>query len=70
MTKEKLWDVIASKNPLFKSQGAHFTAAGLDKFFNQVWGVAYSEGLKNGKALAEMKESPVDSIFNMMGVKR
>ena len=73
MTKEKLWDVIVRKNPTFETAGAHFSAAGVEKFFNQVWDIAHAEGVKNGKAIAAMEHQgglPTDEFFKMFGGKR
>ena len=74
MTKNEMWKQLKANVPNLTTQGANFTAAGVEKFFNQVWDIAHAEGLKNGKALAEMfgkpnTKSPADEIFKMLGGK-
>jgi hypothetical protein len=59
MKKTELWKIYCSKNPKFLEIDAQvtFTQKGLVHFFEQTWEIAHSEGIINGKALAEMQSS-------------
>lgn len=45
MTKHDLWQRYLARNPKFLTEGAHFTAEGLKKFFDQTYDVAHAEGM-------------------------
>jgi len=63
MTKDELWEVYTRKNPQFLKKGANLTPAGLKKFFNQTYSVAYKEGLKKGA-----EKNPVSELGNIFGM--
>ena len=58
MQKQEVWAVYARKNPKFTISGSNitFTEVGIYQFFERTWDLAHSEGVKNGKALAEMNK--------------
>jgi hypothetical protein len=56
MDKEQVWKQFVKKNPSFETSGAHFTAAGLKKFFDTTWDAAQAvpEGKYQCPSLTEL----------------
>jgi hypothetical protein len=60
MTKRELWALYVRRNPVFEAGTAEFTRAGLRRFFEQTYDVAYRQGMKDGgeagviKAMGDM----------------
>ncbi len=76
MNKEDLWKIYVGKNPSFADGDSRFTMSGrgLKKLFEQTYDAAHSQGVKNGKALAEMeakkpaKSSAEATLKSMFGL--
>jgi hypothetical protein len=66
MQKHEVWAIYARKNPKFTTSGSNitFTEVGIYQFFERTWDLAHSEGVKNGKALAEMNKTKPESKPN------
>ena len=74
MTKQDLWAAYVAKNPSFNGDGnVTMSAAGLKKLFEQTYDKAHEAGVKNGKALEQMKnqkaekEKPDDPMSDLFG---
>lgn len=66
MTKAELWKIYVDKNPRWETEGAHLTAAGLKKFFDQTFDVGHDLGVENGRALAAREKKPENSYEKFM----
>ncbi|MCK9435207.1 MAG: hypothetical protein M0R32_10430 [Candidatus Cloacimonetes bacterium] len=49
MDKEQVWKQFVKKYPKFETSGAHFTPAGLKKFFDTTWDAAQSQTVPGAK---------------------
>lgn len=66
MTRDDLWAVYVKKNPSFETTGYVFSKAGLRKFFDTTYDQAFTDGLRNGKAMSKepnTPDNPLKSFF-------
>lgn len=68
MTKEALWAKYCEKNPVFSHPDARIAISGrgLRKMFDQTYDIAHAQGVRNGKALADLKSKSSGNIFSDM----
>lgn len=57
MTKEELWHEIVKQHPTWSDNGAHFTAKGVNQFFDLVYDRAYLRGQVDASAATNMFET-------------
>ena len=79
MSKEKLWELYLSKNPALLKDEIRFTQAGLAKFFQTTYDVAYRQGFRQEPDTDECEEDDtpqcaytpsVDELLNLFGMRR
>lgn len=80
MSKEKLWELYISKNPLLLKDEIRFTQAGLFKFFNTTYDVAYKQGFNQEPDTDAHEEeytcpshanhSSFEDLLNIFGMRR
>jgi hypothetical protein len=61
MSKEKLFALYLSKNPLLSNDKVTLTQAGLKKFFETTYNVAYKQGFNQ---LPDSDEEEEDDYYN------
>lgn len=79
MSKEKLWELYLSKNPALLKDEIRFTQAGLAKFFQTTYDVAYRQGFRQDPDTDEYEEddtpqfantASVEELLSMFGMRR
>lgn len=71
MKAEELWAAYVAKNPSFADPDANITmtARGLKRLFDQTYERGHEQGVRNGRAMAEMeaaKKPSGDSFYERM----
>lgn len=79
MSKEKLWELYLSKNPALLKDEIRFTQAGLAKFFQTTYDVAYRQGFRQDPDTDEYEEdeyptqdssAAFQDLLNIFGMRR
>lgn len=69
MKKEELWSIYCEKNTQFRLPEVRvsITVTGIRKMFDQTYDAAHRQGVRDGEALAAMRQPPKSEFDKLFG---